>query len=61
MQKRILCPGDEFDFPGWGKVKFVGFDYYHGQRTAEIYSEKFRQRGYPLPYKIEDLGYELQA
>ena len=59
INKQQLNFGDKFNFPGCGDVEFVRYDYYMGQQTVELYSEKYRQTFYPLPEKVEALGYCL--
>ena len=51
--------GDKFHLDGWGEVVFQGFDYYMGEKTAQIYSEKHGQTGNPFPERIEKQGYIL--
>ena len=60
MKDKIeIRKGDKFQFDGWGEVEFQGFDYYMGQKTAQIYSEKYRQSCNPFPEKVEEQGYIL--
>jgi hypothetical protein len=52
-ERKIVRRGDIFKSSRFGWVKFVGFDYYHGQKTAELYSSEYRDRYYPWPADIE--------
>ncbi len=60
MEDKIeIRKGDKFQYSGCGEVIFQGFDYYMGQKTAQLYSEKYRQTFHPFPEKVEEQGYIL--